>query len=305
MSDNPLYKRTIHKHDIPSEILPEGKRTIRVYLPPGFQQWISYPVVYCQDGEDFFNFGRIATHAQRLILEEDWEPFVIVGVEVDKTKRTSEYAPDGDRYSLYTRFFAEEMLPWVESHYPVRDTAEMRILAGDSLGGAVSLSLALAYPSLFNRIISLSGAFYESYIEQIDQAASLDRLKLWMVVGLQENAYETDRGTYRLRRVESECGEIVGGIKGQSCTTRKRKGSISGGSGNNNCRKRWPLSSVPLPDCFLEKAADSGTEFRYSEVWGFWRPIAERSSVISRVGASPGECSQRTLLRRIEVIPGS
>ncbi|QJD82570.1 alpha/beta hydrolase [Cohnella herbarum] len=196
MSDNPLYKRTIHKHEIPSELLPEGNRTIRVYLPPGFQQWISYPVVYCQDGEDFFNFGRIATHSQRLILEEDWEPFIIVGVDVDKKLRTSEYTPDGDRFSLYTRFFADELIPWVESHYPVRDVPGQRILIGDSLGGAVSLSLALAYPSLFNRIISLSGAYYETYIAQIDQASTLDHLTLWMLVGLQENEYTTDSGTY-------------------------------------------------------------------------------------------------------------
>jgi enterochelin esterase-like enzyme len=51
MSDNPLFKRTIHKHDVLSRLLPEGSRSIRVYLPPGYQPWMSYPVVYCQDGE--------------------------------------------------------------------------------------------------------------------------------------------------------------------------------------------------------------------------------------------------------------
>jgi len=196
MSDNPLFKRTIHKHEVPSVFLPEGSRTVRVYLPPGFQQWISYPVVYCQDGEEFFNFGRIATHAQRLILEEDWEPFIVVGVDVNVKLRTSEYAPDGERYPLYTRFFAEELIPWVESHYPVRDVPEQRLLAGDSLGGAVSLSLAIAYPDMFSRILSLSGAYYGPYMEQIRQAASLDNLKLWMIVGLQEREFATDRGTF-------------------------------------------------------------------------------------------------------------
>ncbi|QMV44607.1 alpha/beta hydrolase [Cohnella cholangitidis] len=196
MSDNPLFKRTIHKHEVPSEFLPEGNRSIRVYLPPGFQQWISYPVVYCQDGEEFFNFGRIATHSQKLILEENWDPFIIVGVDVNIAHRTSEYAPDGERYSLYTRFFAEELIPWVESHYPVRDVPDQRVLIGDSLGGAISLSLALTYPNLFNRIISLSGAYYGVYVEQIERFSSLEKLKLWMLVGLQETEYATDRGTF-------------------------------------------------------------------------------------------------------------
>lgn len=196
MSDNLIFKRTIHKHDIPSHYLPEGNRTIRVYLPPGFQAWISYPVVYCQDGEDFFNFGRIATHAQRLIIEEGWEPFIIVGVDVDKSLRTSEYTPDGDRYSSYTQFFVNELIPWVESHYPVRNDRDQRILAGDSLGGAVSISLAVTYPALFSNILSLSGAFYDIYGKQLQQAPSLEHLRVWMIVGLQENAFVTDRGTF-------------------------------------------------------------------------------------------------------------
>jgi enterochelin esterase-like enzyme len=196
MSDNPIFKRTIHKHEVPSLYLPEGSRSIRVYLPPGFQAWISYPVIYCQDGEDFFNYGRIATQAQKLIIEDAWEPFIIVGVDVDKSLRTSEYSPDGDRYSLYTRFFAEELVPWVQSRYPVRDDPDQRILAGDSLGGAVSVSLAVNYPRLFSRVISLSGAFYESYISQIAQVQSLEPLAVWMVVGLQEREFETNRGMF-------------------------------------------------------------------------------------------------------------
>jgi enterochelin esterase-like enzyme len=196
LSDNHLFRRTIHKHEVPSRYLPEGTRTIRVYLPPGFQEVVSYPVVYCQDGEDFFNFGRIATHAQRLIIEEGWDPFIIVGVDVDKKLRTSEYAPNGERYFLYTRFFAEELIPWVESRYPIRDVPEQRILAGDSLGGAVSLSLAIAYPSLFSRIISLSGAFYDSYQALIELASTLEHLRIWMLIGLQENEFQTDRGIF-------------------------------------------------------------------------------------------------------------
>src|SRR5690349_5595640 len=116
MSDSHLFKRTIRKEEVPSRYLPEGSRNIRVYLPPGFQEWISYPVVYCQDGEDFFNYGRIATQAQKLILDDGWDPFIIVGVDVDKNHRSSEYMPDGDRYASYIRFFAEELLPWMESH---------------------------------------------------------------------------------------------------------------------------------------------------------------------------------------------
>ncbi|MFC5467604.1 alpha/beta hydrolase [Cohnella suwonensis] len=251
MSDNPLYKRTINRHVIPSRHLPEGERAIRVYLPPGYQAWISYPVVYCQDGEDFFNFGRIATHAQRLILEEGWEPFVIVGVEVDKSKRTSEYAPDGNRNAAYMKFFAEEMISWVESNYPVRDEPEQRLLAGDSLGGAVSLSLALAYPALFNRIVSLSGAFYDTYIEQIEAEGSLDRLKLWMVVGLQETAYETDRGVYDFVALNREAVEILK-ARGAKLVYEEKDGEHKWGFWQQQLPEALAVFLGPTPSSFAD-----------------------------------------------------
>jgi enterochelin esterase-like enzyme len=248
MSDNHLFRRTIHKHEVPSQFLPEGTRTIRVYLPPGFQEVVSYPVVYCQDGEDFFNFGRIATHSQRLILEEGWDPFIIVGVEVDKKLRTSEYAPDGKRYSLYTRFFAEELIPWMESQYPVRDIPEQRILAGDSLGGAVSLSLAIAYPSLFSRIISLSGAFYDSYQALIELASTLDHLRIWMVVGLQENEYQTDRGIYDFVELNRKA-KVLLEEKGAKLHYEEKDGEHKWGFWQNELPEALGafLSPTPLP----------------------------------------------------------
>ena len=79
MTDSRYLKRTIVKEEIESRYLGE-KRTLRIYLPPGYNELLSYPVVYCQDGEEFFNFGRIATTANQIILDEGAEPFIIVGV---------------------------------------------------------------------------------------------------------------------------------------------------------------------------------------------------------------------------------
>jgi len=196
MTDNRYLKRTIVKDSIDSQYLLEGARNLRIYLPPGYNEVLSYPVIYCQDGEDFFNFGRIATSAQQLILDEGIEPFIIVGVDVDKSVRTEEYSPDGTRHQAYVDFFALELLPFIESKYPVRNTPEERILAGDSLGGTVSLHIALQHPDLFTRIISMSGAYYEASQAIVAATGDLDWLNIFMIVGLQEDAYETDRGVY-------------------------------------------------------------------------------------------------------------
>lgn len=198
MSDNQPAKRTILKDKVESRHLPEGERGLRLYLPPGYNEVLSYPVIYCQDGEDFFNFGRIATQAHEMILSGELEPVVIVGVDVDKTVRTEEYAPDGERHDAYVQFFVEEMMPYVASRYAVRSEADQILLAGDSLGATASLHIALRYPGKFKYLLSLSGAYYPASRNIVAALApgALDWLHAYMLVGLQEDAYETDRGIY-------------------------------------------------------------------------------------------------------------
>jgi Enterochelin esterase and related enzymes len=189
-------KRIVRKETVPSRQLPAGARDVRISLPPGYSELTEYPVVYCQDGEDFFNFGRIATIASTLIAEGEIEPLLVVGVDVDKSVRTREYAADGDLHERYTAFFAEELVPYVAARYPVRTEPEHVLLAGCSLGGAVSLQLALAYPQRFVNVMSLSGAYYPAAQAAIASADDLSHLNIFMTVGLQETAFKTDRGVF-------------------------------------------------------------------------------------------------------------
>lgn len=195
MDDNRYTKRTIMKEDVPSAFLNEN-RHVKIYLPPGYNELLTYPVLYCQDGEDFFNFGRTATQMTKLILDEGLEPALVVGVDVDKKIRNEDYSPDGSRFAAYCRFFAEELVPYIEARYLVRQDAASRVIAGDSLGGTVSLHIALEYPQLFRRVLSLSGAFFPSTRERIAREGDLSWLQLYMLVGLQETAVETSRGTF-------------------------------------------------------------------------------------------------------------
>ncbi|ANE47801.1 enterochelin esterase [Paenibacillus swuensis] len=208
MTDSKYYKRTIVKETISSTHLQED-RNLRIFLPPGYNEVLSYPVMYCQDGEDFFNFGRVATHMTRLILDEDYEPVIIVGVDVDKSVRTSEYSPDGTRFEPYTRFFAEELIPYIEQKYAARQERSERVLAGDSLGGTVSLHIALNYPELFDKVLSLSGAFYESTLARLTQETDLSRLDMYMVIGLQEESVVTDHGTLDFLSFNRRAHEIL------------------------------------------------------------------------------------------------
>ncbi|RCX23544.1 enterochelin esterase-like enzyme [Fontibacillus phaseoli] len=208
MTDSRYLKRTIIREEVECNSLGE-KRKLRIYLPPGYNEILSYPVVYCQDGEEFFNFGRIATHANRLILDEGIEPFIIVGIEVDTSIRTEEYAPFGNRFEAYCTCITEEIIPFVERNYPVRREPDQRVLAGDSLGGSFSLHLAMKNRKLFSKIISLSGAYYNASLELISSEEDLSYLSLYMIVGLQEQQYTTDTGTYNFVELNRQAKELL------------------------------------------------------------------------------------------------
>lgn len=194
MSKDYVYKRTLVRKTIDSAALGQA-REITVYLPPGYNELSTYPVVYCQDGLEFLNFGRIATTANEQILDYGMEPVIIVAVHVDLEHRSADYSPDGSRYPAYRTFFIEELMPWVESSYPIRREAKSRVLAGDSLGGTVSLHLALERPDLFRNVLSLSGAFFGSTREKVNGKSDLSALNMYMVVGLQETDVKTEWGT--------------------------------------------------------------------------------------------------------------
>jgi enterochelin esterase-like enzyme len=195
MTDSRYLKRTIVKETVSSDYLEEG-RELRIFLPPGYNDLSSYPVLYCQDGEEFFNFGRVATHATKLILDEDMTPMIIVGVEVDTAVRTAEYAPEGERFNAYCNFFTKELVSFIEERFAARPDKASRILAGDSLGGTVSFHLALDSSDLFSQVISLSGAFLDSTRERIKKEHDLSGLDMYMLIGTEETEVKTDRGTF-------------------------------------------------------------------------------------------------------------
>jgi enterochelin esterase-like enzyme len=189
------YRRKVEKPLIASRHLGEN-RALRIFLPPGYDGGSPRPIVYCQDGEQFFNFGRIATAAERLAFEEGRLAPLIVGIDVDVRKRTEEYAPGGSRFADYCRFVAEELLPWVEAKYGAAPSPEERIVAGDSLGATVSLHLALDYPHLWRRVIAFSGAFLPESQERVERERRLDGLMVYQLVGIRETEVKTERGTF-------------------------------------------------------------------------------------------------------------
>lgn len=205
-------RRVVEAHSLYSTHLGE-ERTIKVCLPPEYDPSQSYRVIYCQDGNEFFTHGRIATIANRMVAEGELDPLLIVGIAVNRTHRTDDYAVGGKRSEAYRKFVVEECIPFVENRYPV--DPGRRILAGVSLGAAASLNLALHDTAAFPWLLLFSGAFYPRAQNMAMSCSSLSDLSCFMLVGHQETALETDTGTHNFYQLSLQMRDILtaGGAK--------------------------------------------------------------------------------------------
>ncbi len=161
--------RTIH-HEIGSAAFGEQRR-FAVYVPEGIRDGERVPVIYLPDG-GWPDFYRIADAMAR---DGQAAKVIMVGIynaprpsgppcrERHCDLRSQELlidlpgpTPGERRFYRRARFTIEEVIPFVESHYPVRRDPEGRAVLGWSSGGAWALTMAALHPDIFGNVIALS-----------------------------------------------------------------------------------------------------------------------------------------------------
>jgi enterochelin esterase-like enzyme len=193
--DQKYLKRTIKKESLSSKHLDVEKKAL-VYLPPDFDKSRKYPALFLHDGDDYFSLGRIATQANQLIYEHKINPIIMIAIPVEKKLRSAEYSPIGDRNAAHINFMTDELLPYIQDRYPIN--MENLVVGGSSLGGTVSLHMAMEHPSIWNRVLAQSGAFFPETIAKLTEAAPLDWLTIYQSIGLQETNVPTHIGNVDL-----------------------------------------------------------------------------------------------------------
>jgi enterochelin esterase-like enzyme len=197
-----------------SSSILETERDVVVYLPPryGVDSWRRYPVLYIQDGQNLFDpqtafvhgkHWRLGETAGRLIRDGNVEPLVIVGVGNAGERRIDEYTPtrderrkEGGGADHYGRFLVEELIPFVDSRFRTEKRARARGLGGSSLGGLVSLYLALRHPGTFGKVAVLSPSVWWDRSRIVRMVRALPRradLKIWLDIGTEEGRLEVKR----------------------------------------------------------------------------------------------------------------
>ena len=144
-----------------SEVLEE-QRQIWIHLPNGgdLREDHQYPVIYLLDG---------AVHLGGLAMVQEYYNYfrlpemIVVGIS-NQTNRTRDLTPSivTERHGwpieasggadTFTRFLAEELIPYIDRTYP---TSSHRVLIGHSYGGLFTINTLLHHQDLFTNYIAI------------------------------------------------------------------------------------------------------------------------------------------------------
>jgi predicted alpha/beta superfamily hydrolase len=215
----PSGERCDH-HDFYSTFL-DNRRTIRVALPPGYHHHHGRcPVLYLHDGQNLFDPSEAAfgvawhadTAAARLIHAGRIPPLILVGI-ANTPDRLDEYAiyPDrhekaGGRGDLYARFVLEEVKPFIDENYRTKPDRDHTAVAGSSMGGLVSLTMARSYPEAFAMCGAVSPSLWWSGERILDEIAAGDpawmqRMRFWVDMGTKEGRGHVSAAIRNTRRL--------------------------------------------------------------------------------------------------------
>lgn len=149
-------------------------RAMLAYLPPGYDApdnaTVRYPVAYMHDGQNVFDdhdccFGHtgweVNVTLDAEIAARRVAPIIVVAVEHGGGARNDEYGwstAAGGKQEPFMTFQLGTVQPTAEALWRI-DPAR-RVVAGSSLGGLISMRLALEHPSVYVGVASVSGAFW-------------------------------------------------------------------------------------------------------------------------------------------------
>ena len=186
---------------------PHGTRTIRVWLPPSYDDvdgQTRFPVLYLQDGQNCFDRATSAYGSEwqvdetltRLIGDRAVPPLIVVGIDNAGSDRTREYTFDADPQdgggdgAAYADLVLHGIMPFVEREYRARAGPAHTFIGGSSLGALVSLEIARRHPGIFSGVLAMSPALWwdnQTAIEDVAKDASgLVGTRVWIDIGTRE-----------------------------------------------------------------------------------------------------------------------
>lgn len=144
------------------------RRKALVYTPPGFSKKKKYPVLYLLHGiggdeKEWLKGGNPQLILDHLYAEKKIEPMIVVmpnGRAMKDDRATGNImAPDKvEAFATFEKDLLNDLIPFIESKYPVLKDREHRAIAGLSMGGGQSLNFGLGNLDQFAWVGGFSSA---------------------------------------------------------------------------------------------------------------------------------------------------
>lgn len=161
------------------------ERTLRIYLPPNYNESSHFPVIYMHDAQNLYNietssYGAIwdiHDHMNRY-YEEHQQGVIVVGIDNHEGphNRFNEYSPwvnteykhmpskpevtkdVGGLGKAYVDFIVHQLKPYIDNQFKTQPERHATGIIGSSMGGLISLYAITAYPDIFSKVGAFSTA---------------------------------------------------------------------------------------------------------------------------------------------------
>ncbi len=189
-------------------------RRMHVYTPPGYEaSQDKYPVFYLLHGasdsdDSWTSVGRANFILDNLIAAGKAKPMIVV---MPAGHTNNSLGMPGSRSaggaSEFEEDFMKDIRPYTEKHYRVHADRANRAIAGLSMGGGQTLTLALEHPQDFGYVGVFSSGLFQrnlsdwesSHKEQLDNADAKAGLKLfWFRTGKDDFLLQSTHNTVDL-----------------------------------------------------------------------------------------------------------
>ncbi|KAA8482467.1 enterochelin esterase-like enzyme [Arcticibacter tournemirensis] len=184
-------------------------RRALVYTPPGFSKSKKYPVLYLLHGiggdeKEWFNQGKPQIILDNLYSEKKIQPMIVVlpnGRAMKDDGATGNImAPDKvEAFAIFEKDLLNDLIPFIEGKYPVKEERENRAIAGLSMGGGQSLNFGLGNLDKFAWVGGFSSAPNTKVPEQLVPSPEEARKKLkllWISCGDNDNLMSFSERTH-------------------------------------------------------------------------------------------------------------
>lgn len=196
--------------EIESSYLDETM-VLRIYQPEAFSPLYKYHLCIMQDGNDYYQLGRVATLSDRLHEEMEIDNTVFVGIHYqDSEDRRRKYHPEGAQHKAYKSFLIHEVVPFLDDYLPTYNMGYTRTLMGDSLAGTLALVTAFSYPHTFGKVIMQSPYIDETVLQFINNTQLDHPIDIYQTIGDKEHkAKLIDGSTIDLLSPNRELKELL------------------------------------------------------------------------------------------------